>query len=63
MLVETVGQDAARLQDRGPAQQFEIARMSPSALQLRPDTVILSSACEWPIPFQLVARESGERLL
>ncbi len=63
MLVETVGQDAARL--RTVARQFmEIARMSPSALQLVPDTVdLVERVREWLIPFQLVARESGERLL
>ena len=63
MLVETVGQDAARL--RTVARQFmEIARMSPSALQLVPDTVdLVGRVREWLIPFQLVARESGERLL
>ena len=63
MLVETVGQDAARL--RTVARQFmEIARMSPSALQLVPDTVdLVERVREWLIPFQLVARESGECLL
>ena len=58
-----MGQDAARL--RTVARQFmEIARMSPSALQLVPDTVdLVERVREWLIPFQLVARESGERLL
>lgn len=38
--------------------------MSPSALQLVPDTVdLVERVREWLIPFQLVARESGERLL
>lgn len=50
---------------RTVARQFmEIARMSPSALQLVPDTVdLVERVREWLIPFQLVARESGERLL
>ena len=63
MLVETVGQDAARL--RTVARQFmEIARMSPSALQLVLETVDLCARVrDWLIPFQLVARESGERLV
>ena len=63
MLVETVGQDAARL--RTVSRQFmEIARMSPSALQLVPETMdVVPRVREWLIPFQLVARESGERLL
>ena len=60
---EAAWQDAARL--RTVARQFmEIARMSPSALQLVPDTVdLVERVREWLIPFQLVARESGERLL
>ena len=63
MLVETVGQDAARL--RTVSRQFmEIARMSPSALQLTPETTdLVPRVREWLIPFQLVARESGERLV
>ena len=61
--METVGQDAARL--RTVSRQFmEIARMSPSALQLTPETTdLVPRVREWLIPFQLVARESGERLV
>ncbi len=62
MLVETVGQDAARL--RTVARQFmDIARMSPAMLQLVPENVPLADRVrEWLAPFRLVARESGERL-
>lgn len=62
MLVETVGQAAARL--RTVARQFmDIARMSPAALQLAPETVdLVPRVREWLLPFRLVARESRERL-
>lgn len=62
MLVETVGQDAARL--RTVARQFmDIARLSPTALRLAPETVdLVARVREWLVPFRLVARESQERL-
>lgn len=62
MLVSTVRQDAARL--RTVAGQFmDIARMSPYALSLRPERVVLAARIvEWLGPFQLVAREGGVAL-
>ncbi|WP_353116934.1 PAS domain-containing sensor histidine kinase [Nitratidesulfovibrio sp.] len=62
LLVETVREDAARL--RTLAQQFmDIARMTPSALQLARDEADLPALLDrWLTPFVLLARETGVRL-
>lgn len=62
MLVSTVRQDAARL--RTVAGQFmDIARMSPRALQLKPERVDLAACvAEWLEPFQLTARAGDVQL-
>lgn len=62
LLVETVYEDAARL--RTLAQQFlDIARMTPSALQLSAQEVDLRLLLErWLTPFVLLARETGVAL-
>lgn len=62
MLVDTVAQDAERLQTLS-RQFMGIARMSPFVLRLAPETLELGAAVEeWLLSFRLLARESGKEL-